>query len=41
LHILSSIGDPPELQPRYNVRPGEPSGTLVVRATVDKSVRSS
>jgi putative SOS response-associated peptidase YedK len=32
LHILSSIGDPPELQPRYNVRPGEPSGALVVRA---------
>ena len=33
LHILSSIGDPPPLQPRYNVRPGEPKGTLVVRAS--------
>jgi putative SOS response-associated peptidase YedK len=32
LRILSSIGDPPALQPRYNVRPGEPSGALVVRA---------
>jgi putative SOS response-associated peptidase YedK len=33
LRILSSIGDPPRLQPCYNVRPDEPKGAIVVRAS--------